>query len=170
MPYLFAPARPCLYWPCCLIKSLHLDPNVSRLVILVIIGYWSLYLNWLFSLLTHRHRVYTGRDSCTERPILNKFSSRATASDFQCWKYIYPSLKLLCRRGMRSSRLLSNGRLHESTSSRSLWKEGALLWYATAIARPGLGKCLLSIYVWNDSLFAFVIVKHPWDWERRYIN
>ncbi len=35
MPYLFAPARPCLYWPCGLIKSLHLDPNVSRLVILV---------------------------------------------------------------------------------------------------------------------------------------
>ncbi len=33
MPYPFAPARPCLYWPCMLIKSLHLDPNVSRLVI-----------------------------------------------------------------------------------------------------------------------------------------
>ncbi len=33
MPYPFAPARPCLYWPCLLIKSLHLDPNVSRLVI-----------------------------------------------------------------------------------------------------------------------------------------
>ncbi len=35
MPYPFAPARPCLYWPCSTIKSLHLDPNVSRLVILV---------------------------------------------------------------------------------------------------------------------------------------
>ncbi len=33
MPYPFAPARPCLYWPCMWIKSLHLDPNVSRLVI-----------------------------------------------------------------------------------------------------------------------------------------
>ncbi len=29
MPYPFASARPCLYWPCMWIKSLHLDPNVS---------------------------------------------------------------------------------------------------------------------------------------------
>ncbi len=52
--------------------------------------------------------------TAVQRHILNIFSSRATASDFQCWKYIYPSLKLLRRRGERSSQLLSNDRLQES--------------------------------------------------------
>ncbi len=34
-----------------------------------------------------------------------------------------------------------------------IWLSVLLLWFATAITCPGLGKCLLSIYVWTDCLY-----------------
>ncbi len=84
---------------------------------------------------------------------LNKFSSRATAR-FQCWKSIYPLLKLPRCRGERWSRLLSNGRSHERASSRALWKEGessaAGVFYAflaTTCERPMAPK---SVYTGRD--------------------
>ncbi len=86
-------------------------------------------------------------------PFLNKFSSRATAR-FQCWKSIYPLLKLPRRRGPRWSRLLSNGRSHEIASSRALWKEGESraagvfhVFLATTCERPMAQK---SVYTGRD--------------------
>ncbi len=86
-------------------------------------------------------------------PFLNKFSSRATAR-FQCWKSIYPLLKLLRCRGERWSRLLHNGRSHESASSRVLWKEGESsvagvfhAFLATTCERPMAPK---SVYTGRD--------------------
>ncbi len=99
--------------------------------------YFSLYYIYIYiytHIHTHTHTRYTDCFLCSHTdtastpavqryPFLNKFSSRATAR-FQCWKSIYPLLKLPRRRGPRWSRLLSNGRSHEIASSRALWKEG----------------------------------------------
>ncbi len=84
--------------------------------------YFSLYTDCF--LCSHTDTASTPDATAVQRyPFLNKFSSRATAR-FQCWKSLYPLLKLPRCRGERWSRLLSNGRSHESASSRALWKEG----------------------------------------------
>ncbi len=90
----------------------------SRPILFVIYIYTDCFL------CSHTDTASTPDATAVQRyPFLNKFSSRATAR-FQCWKSIYPLLKLPRCRGERWSRLLSNGRSHESASSRALWKEG----------------------------------------------
>ncbi len=113
--------------------------------------YFSLYIYILIVFFAHTqtlhlHQLY--RD-----PFLNKFSSRATAR-FQCWKSIYPLLKLPRCRGARWSRLLSNGRSQERASSRALRKEGESstagvfhVFLATTCERPMAPK---SVYTGRD--------------------
>ncbi len=85
--------------------------------------YFSLYIYTDCFLCSHTDTASTPDATAVQRyPFLNKFSSRATAR-FQCWKSIYPLLKLPRCRGTRWSRLLSNGRSQESASSRALGKK-----------------------------------------------
>ncbi len=99
------------------------------LIVIYIYIYTDHFLCW--------HTDTASTPDATEISILNKFSSRANASDFQCWKSIYPLLTLPHRRGERRSRLLSNGRCHESASSRALWKkEKAALFLGVPCERP----------------------------------
>ncbi len=118
--------------------------------------YFSLYI-YIYTdcfLCSHTDTASTPDATAVQRyPFLNKFSSRATAR-FQCWKSIYPLLKLLRCRGARWSRLLSNGRSHESASSRALWKGGESsaagvfhVFLATTCERPMAPK---SVYTGRD--------------------
>ncbi len=123
--------------------------------------YFSLYIYILIVFFAHTDTASTPDATAVQRyPFLNKFSSRATAR-FQCWKSIYPLLKLLRCRGERWSRLLSNGRSHESASSRALWKEGEKQhgWrfprvLATTCERPMAPK---SVYTGRDKATVTII-------------
>ncbi len=116
--------------------------------------YFSLlYILIVFFAHTQTLHLHQTRQLVQRYPFLNKFSSRATAR-FQCWKSIYPLLKLPRCRGERWSRLLSNGRSHESASSRALWKEGESsaagvfhAFLATTCERPMAPK---SVYTGRD--------------------
>ncbi len=118
--------------------------------------YFSLYI-YIYTdcfLCSHTDTASTPDATAVQRyPFLNKFSSRATAR-FQCWKSIYPLLKLPRCRGERWSRVLSNGRSHESASSRALRKEGESsaagvfhAFLATTCERPMAPK---SVYTGRD--------------------
>ncbi len=113
-----------------------------------------IYIYILIVFFAHTDTASTPDATAVQRyPFLNKFSSRATAR-FQWWKSIYPLLKLLRCRGACWSRLLSNGRSHESASSRALWKEGESsaagvfhVFLATTCERPMAPK---SVYTGRD--------------------
>ncbi len=69
----------------------------SRPIIFVI----YIYIYILIVFFAHTHTASTPDATAVQRyPFLNKFSSRATAR-FQCWKSIYPLLKLPRCRGER---------------------------------------------------------------------
>ncbi len=120
----------------------------SRPILFVIYIYTDCFL------CSHTDTASTPDATAVQRyPFLNKFSSWATAR-FQCWKSIYPLLKLPRCRGERWSRLLSNGRSHKSASSRALWKEGESsaagvfhAFLATTCERPMAPK---SVYTGRD--------------------
>ncbi len=117
----------------------------SRPILFVICIYTDCFL------CSHTDTASTPDATAVQRyPFLNKFSSRATAR-FQCWKSINPLLKLPRCRGERWSRLLSNGRSHESASSRALWKgekTGVFhAFLATTCERPMAPK---SVYTGRD--------------------
>ncbi len=123
--------------------------------------YFSLYIYiyiYIYTdcfLCSHTDTASTPDATAVQRyPFINKFSSRATAR-FQCWKSIYPLLKLPRCRGERWSRLLSNSRSHERASSRALRKEGESsaagifpTFLATTCERPMAPK---SVYTGRDN-------------------
>ncbi len=130
--------------------------------------YFSLYIYTDCFLCSHTDTASTPDATAVQRyPFLNKFSSRATAR-FQCWKSIYPLLKLPRCRGARWSRLLSNGRSHEAQAPELLGKKekAARLVFSTRLAttceRPMAPK---SVYTGRDKATVtnhlnFVSVRH----------
>ncbi len=115
--------------------------------------YWSLYLYWSFSLLTHRHHASTPDVTAVQRyPFWNKFSSKATASDFQCWKSIILSWNFRVVKESAGHCCLAMADATKA-QARALWKEGesgAAGVFHAFLGEACLGEAPKSVYTGRD--------------------